>query len=99
MGAIVKQEDDDDKPADDEQPTAFDALDAALADARRADRAVRSRDARRSRDQPTANGEDDTDDGRRGRARQRTSFSAMAAFGCNGDGNPARAKRDPWMPD
>jgi HK97 family phage major capsid protein len=92
MGKIVKQEDDD-KPADDDQATAFEAMVATLADldarisrceaAMRAEAAIATANGD---NEDEGDGEGDDDD----KSLKRDSFRVKT-----GDRAPARAKRDP----
>ena len=96
MGAIVRQDGDENPPSADDQATSFAALEAALADldARiaRCEAAMRA-EAAIATANDTENGEgDDTEEAAlSGTVRRNGSFRV----GGNG-GNPAQPKRDPW---
>jgi HK97 family phage major capsid protein len=93
MGAIVRQDEDENPPSNDEQETAMGALTAALAalDARiaRCEAAMRAEAAI-----ATANDDNEDEDDTTEEAAASGTVRRNGSFRVNGNGSPARAKRD-----
>jgi HK97 family phage major capsid protein len=95
MAAIVRQENDDDKPADEDQAAAFEALVAALADLDA--RIARCESAMRAEAAIATAGDDDNPDEDQEAALSGIVPRTGGSFRVNGrGGNPADPKRDPW---
>ena len=98
MGAIVRQDGEDDQPPAEEQTAAFAALEAALAalDARIAQCEIAMRAEAAIISMAEENGEDNPDENGEAALAGASIVQRNGSFRIGGTGTPAQPKRDPW---